>query len=409
MAVLAVCTCVSLFVLFYLNSQKKEMEIKTALLQEKQELTESLSSYIQKQEDVAKEQEEVGKKLKEVEETLKVLKEKQNLLSVALDQDRALYELVPGKLGMNYDVEMFKEIQKSTNRAGTVGKLFGGLFGNAMEASQQDNMDRVYENRLKFYKELQQFIKASSTTVNAAKIAFDSNYGFWNSLTDLQTDEELLENETVLKHVEEQVYWSEEKQALLKALEKYNYDLGLFIMMYDMTLSSRETAFVQQLNDQKQAVQQILDSNSMDGSTGYTQEEKDSRYLQLLKRYLETADFMISMSQYDDGILYHSDKTAKNTSFFRAYGNKGDVIYLQESTSYTFALSAVEKRYYDKEGNPLYLSLNQGTVTLNDGRIIEHTCVNEAMAEKVTEEARRIWKEYPTADFEKNYQNYAIN
>lgn len=409
-AMLAVCMCVSVSVLFYLSSQKKNWGAKMELFQEQQELTKQLSAYRQQQEDISAKEAEVRKKLEAIEETLTVLREKQKQLSVALNQDRALYELTPGKLGMNYDVEMFKEIQKAANQAGMVGKIsLGGLFGNAMEASQQDNMNRVYENRLGFYKELQQYIEDSCQMVNTAKIAFDSNYGFWDYLANIQSDEELLSNETILKHVEAQVDWNEEKQRLLQALEKYNYDLGLFIMMYDMTLSSREVTYVQQLNEQKQTVEQILDSFGIDESAGYTQEEKDSRYLQLLNRYRATADFMISMSTYDDGILYLGDRTAKNVSFLRAYGNKGDITYIQESTSYTFALSSVEKRYYDRKGNPLYLSLNQGTVTLNDGRILEHTCINEAMAEKVIEEAKRIWEEYPKDTFEENYQNYAIN
>lgn len=332
-------------------------------------------------------------------------------LRTLLDADRTLYELSPGRLEWNYDVEMFQEIQKSANQAGTLGKaLFGGLMGPAMAATQQDNMNQVYENRIQFYDRLAHCMEESIRELNRAKAEFDSCYEFWESLADLESEEDLIKYTVGLERGSQGNCWEQEKTALIQALAQYDYDLKNYILFYDLTLSSRETPFVSRMQQKRDAVHQALEQYDPEDVAGYTRDEKNQRYIELLEDYRDTVDFMARMSEYDDGITYQGDRTAYNVGFFRAYGNKGEITYIQECTSSTFVFDQVEKRYYDRSGKVLYLSLSQGTVTLDDDEIIDYTCPEEYIANLLIDEAMSIQSQYPDQKlFERQYQYYEVN
>lgn len=400
--------------IWFLQAQKireEEMQAKVVLYDQekmlKEEIQEDDGQIAQKTSEI----EELKQKQKTIDEEIARLREKQEQLSI-LEEDRKLYDLAVGKLEWNYDVAMFKELQKTSSQAGTIGKvLLGGLFGTVMQSSQQDNMDRVYQNRIAFYQLLSEFIKDSAEEVSLTKAEFDSCFGFWDSLREFQSDEDILRNRKLLEKIDGEVHWAEEKNRFIQALGKYYSDLNEYIMFYDMTISSRETEFIAHLQEQSAWISDVFYAYDYDPDqiSGYTPEEKIMRYIRLLTAYRNTVDFMVSMSQYDDGIIYEGDRTAYHAGFFRAYGNKGRITYIQECSSSTFALSEVEKRYYDQNGIPLYLSLEQGDITLYHGEIVEHTCINDGMAEMLVEEARRIWNEYPDKyEFEHNYQNYQV-
>ncbi len=391
------------------NAREEEMQVKAELYVQEQALNQELQEYGRQNAQKTSAIKELKEKQKAVDEEIAQLRARQEQLSI-LEEDRKLYDLTVGKLEWNYDVAMFKEQQKSSSQAGTIGKvLLGELFGSMMQSSQQESMDKVYQNRIEFYQLLSEFMKDSTDEVNLAKAEFDSCFGFWNSLLEFQSDEDILRNRKLLEKIDGKVHWEEEKNQLIQALEKYYFDLREYILFYDMTLSSRETAFIARLEEQKARINDILYTYDPDERYGYSYEEKIMRHMRLLTAYRDTLDVMVTMSQYDDGIIYEGDRTAYNVSFFRAYGNKDSITYIQECTSYTFAFSEVEKRYYDRNGNPLYLSLKQGDITLYNREIVEHTCISDEMAEKLVDEARRIWNEYPDIyEFEHNYQNYQI-
>lgn len=409
-AVVGVCILISAVILAVANRLEISMAEKSVLYQQKQELTGEMEAMQKELSDIKLQKEETEKKLSIFDTRLAALREMQTSLASELENDRILYELTPPKMGFNYDVEMFKEAQKSSSRAGTVEKaLFGGLFGTAMSAGQQDNMDKVYENRLAFYEKLTNGISKSLEEVNLAKAEFDSKFGFWDSLSREETEAGLFAGEEWLECAKTDAALDLERAALVKALSKYYYNLNLVYTMYDLTLSSQETSFLNELAGQLSGIRQVLDIYDPELTAGYSEEEKNSRYTGLLENYMQTVDFMVSAASSDIGIENLGEKTAYQVAFLRAYGNKGVITYIKECTSSSFDLAQVEKRYYDREGNPLYLKLNRGTVTLHDGKIIDFTCEGEVMAEKLVEEAKRIWQEYPQDSFGQNYRNYAIS
>ncbi len=343
--------------------------------------------------------------LEEYDRRLASVKEKMAEMEGLGEQDRFLYDLSIGRLYTAYDVTMFQGSQKTSEAAGTLGKIFGGLLGSAMSANLEENRNLIYENRTEFVKTLTQSVEESFYEAIQAKVHFDGCFGVYEQMTASETEEELLRWE-VLSDTWKADAWEEEKLALLDSLETYAFDLSLAKLFYNCILSSGELRYQEELGRQLREIQAVLEQYPADGPRGYTEEEKLSRYEELLGRYIPTLEYMSGSTIDDKGLQSMGEKTAKNISFFRGYGNQNRLVYAKESKSYMFV--DIEQRFYDTKGNPLYLKLKEGTVTLMDGEIIRHSCADDQMAERLVEEARWIWDHYTSQEFEREYQNIKV-
>ena len=127
------------------NAREEEMQVKAELYVQEQALNQELQEYGRQNAQKTSAIKELKEKQKAVDEEIAQLRARQEQLSI-LEEDRKLYDLTVGKLEWNYDVAMFKEQQKSSSQAGTIGKvLLGELFGSMMQSSQQESMDKVYQ------------------------------------------------------------------------------------------------------------------------------------------------------------------------------------------------------------------------------------------------------------------------
>lgn len=307
-------------------------------------------------------------------------------------------------------MEMFQTVQRQSSQTGTVGKaLFGGgLFGQAFQSNEQYNMDQAYQNRIDFVKATRSLTNSSKKLALGAKADYDSAYGFGLYLANLQTDEEILANGKLLERAGEAAVWEEERTSFIDALEKYEYDLSIMLTACGAVLSSYEEKYLAGLGDQQEAIRTVVDHYDPGRTMGYSKEEKRERYLNFLESYCRIMDTMATFNAYDEGLNSMGEITAYHECFFRGYKNKGAIVYVRSSPSHTFT-GFVGKRYYDRDGNPVYLSLNQGNVVILDGEIVDFTCESETKAEELVQEARRIWHEYETEEFAHNYHNYAVH
>ncbi len=405
-----ICAAISLALLVFVNVQTARMKEKAALYEEEQQAIERISQQQVRLGELEAQRASVEADQAVFDQEISALRDRQEILRPFLEEDRGLYDLEIGKFTDNYDVDMFQKVQRQSSQTGTIGKFVfgGGLFGQAFQSNEQYNMDQAYQNRIRFGEAVRTLTNSSRKLALEAKADYDSAYGFWLSLLDLKSGEEILANGKLLKQAGQTAGWEEERMRLVDALEKYAFDLSVLVTAYGTVLSTYEESFLSELSSQQAAVQAAIDRYDPQWSMGYTQEEKKERYLKFLENYRNTIDTMATFHSYDEGLAFAGETTAYHECYFRAYKNKGTIVYLKASPSHTFT-GFVGKRYYDQYGNPLYISLDQGMVAILDGEIVDFTCESLEKAEALVQEARRIWQEYETEEFAHGYTSYAVH
>lgn len=408
--VCGICAVVSLTLLVFVSRQTAGMKEKAALYEEEQQVIERISQQQIRLAELEAQKASVMSDQAVFEQEISALRDRQEFLRPLLEADRSLYDLEIGKFTDNYDVDMFQKVQRQSSQTGTIGKFVfgGGLFVQAFQSNEQYNMDQAYQNRVRFGEALRDLTDSSKKLALEAKADYDSAYGFWLSLLDLQTGEEILANGKLLEQAGQTAAWEDERARLVSALEKYAFDLSILVTAYGTVLSTCEENFLSELTSQLTLTEAVIDHYDPQWSMGYTQDEKKERYLTFLESYRNTIDTMATFNAYDEGLNSAGEITAYHECYFRPYKNKGNLVYLKSSPSHTFT-GFVGKRFYDQYGNPLYLSLNQGNVAILDGEIVDFTCESQEKAEALVLEARRIWQEYETEEFSRGYHSYAVH
>lgn len=214
-------------------------------------------------------------------------------------------------------------------------------------------MDQAHQARVDFVKAIRGLTNSSKKLVLGAKADYDSAYGFWLSLADLQTGEEILANGKLLERAGEAAVWTEERTSLVDVLEKYEYDLSIMITACETVLSSYEEEYLAGLHDQQEAVRTAVDRYDPGRTMGYPKKEKKERYLNFLESYCRIMDTMATFNAYDEGLNFIGEVTAYHECFFRGYKNKGAIDYVKSSPSHTFT-GFVGKRYYGRHGSPVH-------------------------------------------------------
>ena len=196
--VCGICAVVSLTLLVFVSRQTAGMKEKAALYEEEQQVIERISQQQIRLAELEAQKASVMSDQAVFEQEISALRDRQEFLRPLLEADRRLYDLEIGKFTDNYDVDMFQKVQRQSSQTGTIGKFVfgGGLFVQAFQSNEQYNMDQAYQNRVRFGEALRDLTDSSKKLALEAKADYDSAYGFWLSLLDLQTGEEILANES---------------------------------------------------------------------------------------------------------------------------------------------------------------------------------------------------------------------
>lgn len=337
-------------------------------------------------------------------------------LKTNLESDSDLYNLNITGLPVNYDVESYRQSQKYSEQSGMLGSLFlGDILGTVVQDETADNENEVQENRIAFYRSLSNSLEESYLKVAETKAAFKGCYHFYQNIIE-ESAEESQDYNAMLCFISGQenndAPWKAEKEAYLNALAQYTFDLSCIYLMYDNTLTENEDRFLSAMKSDIENQMRILELYGWSVENGYSEEEMESRYLQIIDEYRHAMYVMTNLINSEPGLISESSVTAYGVGTLRAFSNKGSIVLIQETNNDNF-MQEPEMRLYDRTGNPIYIEVHQGKVILMDNRIISFTAAAEYMqtdewAEKLVEESRRIWNEYKTAEFSHNYQNYAM-
>lgn len=359
----------SVSIIYFLKNLSVQMAEKEMLITEKVSLEEEFE---QKQTellvlnaDIAKQQEVVA----ECEERLAILRAKSQEIQAVMDRENALYNISLEGMPINYDVENFREAEKTSGQVSMgVGLFFGEQIGQMLDNDENSNVSSAEKLRLALYKELSHFLKDSYYELASAKVSFDACYSFYNELIQTESDELLLANEVLLENVDIEQLCVEERENLLNALAKYCYDLSYVYMLYDNTLTDNEWIYLAGLKQQVDDMKQLIPSyDSEETKYGYTEEEELSRCKRIIYKYVSVINELAARNT-DGGIKWGSTITDYGSSVNKGYFNKEKVIIMEQEMVWG---NTIRKYYYDREGNPLYIDYDTFDILVKDGVGIE--------------------------------------
>lgn len=402
----------------WLDRQAEIMEERQALLERKAQLTEELEAAADTLSETEEKLTAVQREFAVYQEELSGIREKTVELQENCREDLSLYEAQTGGLPVNYDVENFRVKQRDSEQMGQMGNLFGSLFGNITQSSQQEYSARGQENRFDFYGKLTNFLGESYWESAVAESAFEGAYLSCQKLGELESDVDILANRALLEKADDNLY-EERREEFLDALAKYLFDLNCVYLIYDNTLTENEKAFLSEMRQQIDSLKAVLASYDSDGNYtgageslyGYSPEEKADRGLYVFGLYAEAAKMLINYLYVDGAMKLDSDLTAYHVGTIHGYSSRGDIVMLWEEDN-PFDTDTWEYRFYDHEGNPLYLEEHQGQVLFLDGeaaafRAVTEVLQTQAVYDQLVSNAERMFTDYANGVLGDTYQNYA--
>ena len=207
-----------------------------------------------------------------------------------LESYRALREIELGNVSVNYDVEGFREAQKSTSQSGMfsemiMGEVIGGLFSE----SDQVVEDWVQEERAELCDRMTDFIEESYWEVAFAEENFSMQYGILENMAFASGNDQYF-----AELYFEQTSWKEDMEAAaeayLDALSKYFFDIESAYILYDCILTSAQADFLFELMLERDQVWNALQSFGGMENRGYSDEEAVNRWNALLLSYTQSVD-----------------------------------------------------------------------------------------------------------------------
>lgn len=398
---------------------------KTELMEERKLLQERAEGLMAEMEAAEQELSETKARLESVQEELSVYEEelagiraRAVVLQEFSEADGKLCAIQVGGLPLNYDVENFRTKQRDSEQTGLMGGFFGSLFGNITQNTWQDYAARGQENRCEFYEQLTDFLEESYWEAVAAETAFDGAFLYYQELGELETEEELFANRELLERADDSLYESR-REELLNALGKYTFDLNCVYLIYNNTLTESEAAFLSELRNQVDGFKALLAEYDRSGSYigtgeslyGYSSEEKIKRGMRVFGLYAEAAKMQVNYLHVDGGMTADQDFTAYRVGTIYGYANRGDIVMIMEKDN-LYDMSTWEYRFYDHEGNPLYLEEHQGKVLFLDEEVAAYQAVTEYLqtqdvCDRLVSNAERMFTDYANGVLGSNYQNYA--
>lgn len=319
---------------------------------------------------------------------------------------------------MNYDVENFRAKQRDSEQVGLMGNVFGSIFGNIMQSSEQEYAAKGQENRFDFYERLTAFLGESYWEAAAAETAFDGAYLFCRELGGLENEEELFANREILVKADDGLY-EERREEFLDALAKYLFDLNCVYLIYDNTLTENEKPFLNEMRQQVDSMKTVFMAYDPGGSYtgagsslyGYSPEEKADRGMYVFGLYAEAAKMQLNYLHVDGGMKADLDLTAYHIGTIHGYSNRGDIVMFWEEDN-PFDTNTWEYRFYDHEGKPLYLEEHQGKVLFLDGEAAVFRAATEVLQtrevyDRLVDNAERMFTDYANGVLGSTYERYA--
>ena len=312
------------------------------------------------------------------------------------------------ELPSRYDVAAYREQQKYTEQAGmATSKIFGDLLGGGATDDLRTAQKQVQENRIYFYSYLEGYLESSYGNLCNAKENFDKLYDAEFITMDLPFEKCGIVSEEELNGA---------LDFYLEELKKYNFNLKLVTLLWANTLSEKEDAYVENLNQQVLSNNKILEEGANIGIdiTGYDMEEENGFYINLLNKYVEFLNISMVGSINETTFSIVSNVTTYSVGNFDVYykGQNGTAIILAEED---MERNWHQQRYlwiYDTQGNPIYIQCAQGTVYIKDGEIVEYISTlagdSTGMDVRLYDNAVRIMNDLKAGTLERSYKNYVI-
>lgn len=402
----------------FLNQKTGLMEERKLLLERAEELTTEIEATEQELSVTMTKLEVAQEEFSIYEEELDEIRARAVALQEFCEADEVLCAIQVGGLPVNYDVENFRTKQRDSEQTGLMGGFFGSLFGNITQNTWQDYAARGQENRYVFYEQLTDLLEESYWEAVAAETVFDGAFLYYQELGELETEAELFANRELLEKADDSLYESR-REELLNALGKYTFDLNCAYLVYNNTLTESETAFLSGLRDQVDGFKALLAEYDPAGSYigvgeslyGYSSEEKIERGMRVFGLYAEAAKMQVNYLHVDGGMTADQDFTAYRVGTIYGYANRGDIVMIMEKDN-LYDMSTWEYRFYDHEGNPLYLEEHQGKVLFLDGEVAAYQAVTEYLqtqevCDHLVSNAERMFTDYANGVLGSTYQNYA--
>lgn len=262
------------------------------------------------------------------------------------------------------------------------------------------------------------FLEESYWETVTAESAFDGIYLYYQELGALETEEELFANRALLEGAENGLY-ENRREEFLNALAKYAFDLNCAFLIYNNTLTDSEAVFLNEIQRQVNSLKGLLAEYDPTGSYtgagesryGYSVAEKTDRGMRVFGLYAEAAKMQVNYLHVDGGMTATQDFTVYRVGTMYVYSNRGDIVMFLEKDN-PYDMSGWEYRFYDHEGNPLYLEEHQGKVLFLDGEVAAYQAVTDYLqtqevCDRLVSNAERMFTDFANGVLASNYQYYA--
>lgn len=291
----------------------------------------------------------------------------QSQISAKLETYEPLYSLSVGNVAANYDVEGYREAQKSLEQSALLGSLLlGDLAGATMEESLQVLNGQIQENRRELCDLLTESMEESYVETAAAQGAFMEQYGILLSVAGA-ADNELYFVDMYLKDLEWETKLEEAAQNYMMALSRYGADLDSANILYNCVLTSnpRQVEYLFDLQLEIEEIRQALkDTDPAWNESGYSNDELLERWSRLVDCYVESTAFLVERGAASgESPGFYSNGQGKYDGFrYRVYtkefaAHSRPVLIVVGGASY----------YYDMNGNLICADWETGGKVIGRG------------------------------------------
>lgn len=213
-----------------------------------------------------------------------------------LEQYAALYSLSTfsiGNVSANYDVEGFREAQKTASQAGLLGNaLFGDWVGGLMTESVQTYNGQIQENRRELCDLLTEFMEDSYAGVVTAQAAFMERYSILEHVSEA-SDNDLYLAALYLENCNWEMELEDAAREYMAALARYTSDLDSANILYNCILTPTQTNYLFDLQIEIDSLYQALgEIDSAWYEAGYSDDELLERWNRLVGCYVDSVEFL---------------------------------------------------------------------------------------------------------------------
>lgn len=310
------------------------------------------------------------------EEEKKNISKRQSEAGGKLEQYEPLYSLSVGNVSANYDVEGFREAQKTASQSGLLGgMLFGDLVGGFMTESLQVYNGQIQENRRELCDMLTDFMEEGYVETVTARAAFMKQYSILLHMSEAG-DKDLYFADIYLRNHEWEAELEEAARAYMTALARYVSDLDSANILYNCIHTSQQVNYLFDLQIEIDSIHQVL--GAVDPKWyeyGYSNDELLERWNKLVDCYVDSAAFLVERGatmgeapgfyangtgKYD-GIEYHvytKEFTAESRPVLITGGGRS---YYYDMSGYLICMDAADARIMGRNFYVLsYLSKEAG-------------------------------------------------